>query len=153
MLQLSALFLCSNFWFRIQYSCYATIRIPVVDDDGDTVRCRWSTGSECVSICNALPSATIDSVSNVNSFVLILQSGLFAIHRSIYLIKISGPKSVMEYIQPMFKEMSLLSFFLFISPSSKLNISNRVYVKSENFPTIRCHRKFITLELFSFYFK
>uniref|UniRef100_A0A8W8M2J1 EGF-like domain-containing protein n=1 Tax=Magallana gigas TaxID=29159 RepID=A0A8W8M2J1_MAGGI len=53
---------------EIQYSCNATIRIPVVDDDGDTVRCRWSTGSECVSICNALPSATIDSNTCTISF-------------------------------------------------------------------------------------
>nr|XP_019918640.2 integrin beta-like protein A isoform X1 [Crassostrea gigas] len=54
--------------YTIQYSCNATIRIPVVDDDGDTVRCRWSTGSECVSICNALPSATIDSNTCTISF-------------------------------------------------------------------------------------
>ena len=37
--------------------------IPVVDADGDDVKCRWSSGSECVSICNALPGATIDRVS------------------------------------------------------------------------------------------
>ncbi|XP_052678612.1 integrin beta-like protein A [Crassostrea angulata] len=54
--------------YTIQYGCQATIRIPVVDDDGDTVRCRWSTGSECVSICNALPSATIDSNTCTISF-------------------------------------------------------------------------------------
>ncbi|XP_065938381.1 uncharacterized protein [Magallana gigas] len=54
--------------YTIQYGCQATIRIPVVDDDGDTVRCRWSTGSECVSICNALPSATIDSNTCTVSF-------------------------------------------------------------------------------------
>nr|XP_034306316.1 protein jagged-1a-like isoform X6 [Crassostrea gigas] len=54
--------------YTVQYGCQATIRIPVVDDDGDTVRCRWSTGSECVSICNALPSATIDSNTCTISF-------------------------------------------------------------------------------------
>lgn len=54
--------------YTMQFGCQATIRIPVVDDDGDTVRCRWSTGSECVSICNALPSATIDSNTCTISF-------------------------------------------------------------------------------------
>lgn len=49
-------------FFSVQYGCQASIRIPVVDDDGDAVRCRWSVGSECVSICNVLPSAHLDSV-------------------------------------------------------------------------------------------
>lgn len=46
----------------MQYGCQNEILIPVVDADGDNVRCRWSNGSECVSICDALPNATIDSV-------------------------------------------------------------------------------------------
>lgn len=47
----------------MQYGCQNEILIPVVDADGDDVRCRWSNGSECVSICDSLPNATIDSVS------------------------------------------------------------------------------------------
>nr|XP_022297347.1 sushi, von Willebrand factor type A, EGF and pentraxin domain-containing protein 1-like [Crassostrea virginica] len=54
--------------YTVQYGCLTTIRIPVVDDDGDAVRCRWSTGSECVSICNALPSANLDSNTCTISF-------------------------------------------------------------------------------------
>lgn len=38
------------------------LTIPMVDSDGDTVRCRWATGNECVSVCNSLPLATLDSV-------------------------------------------------------------------------------------------
>ena len=49
----------------VQYGCETALRIPVADDDGDIVRCRWSEGSECVSICNAQPLATLDSVSNI----------------------------------------------------------------------------------------
>lgn len=49
----------------MQYGCRNEILIPVVDADGDDVRCRWSNGTECVSICDALPNAVIDSVSLV----------------------------------------------------------------------------------------
>ncbi|XP_052678609.1 integrin beta-like protein D isoform X2 [Crassostrea angulata] len=47
--------------YRVQYGCRNEILIPVVDADGDDVRCRWSNGTECVSICDALPNAVIDS--------------------------------------------------------------------------------------------
>nr|XP_022296130.1 integrin beta-like protein C isoform X1 [Crassostrea virginica] len=47
--------------YRVPYGCQSEIVIPVVDADDDVVKCRWSTGSECVSICGALPNATIDS--------------------------------------------------------------------------------------------
>nr|XP_034306335.1 integrin beta-like protein A isoform X3 [Crassostrea gigas] len=43
-----------------QYGCYNEISIPVVDPDGDDVRCRWANGTECMSICEGLPYATID---------------------------------------------------------------------------------------------
>ena len=59
---------------RVPYGCQSEIVIPVVDADDDVVKCRWSTGSECVSICRALPNATIDSVSCVfnDTFKLLL---------------------------------------------------------------------------------
>lgn len=41
--------------------CRNEIIIPAVDADGDDVKCRWSYGSECVSICDTLPNAVIDS--------------------------------------------------------------------------------------------
>ncbi|XP_065938380.1 integrin beta-like protein A [Magallana gigas] len=43
-----------------QYGCYNEISIPVVDPNGDDVRCRWANGTECMSICEGLPYATID---------------------------------------------------------------------------------------------
>ncbi|XP_052678613.1 integrin beta-like protein A [Crassostrea angulata] len=43
-----------------QYGCYNEISIPVVDPDGDEVRCRWANGTECMSMCEGLPYATID---------------------------------------------------------------------------------------------
>lgn len=50
--------------FSVQYGCHNKIHIPVVDPDGDYVRCRWAHGSECASICEALPYANIDYVSS-----------------------------------------------------------------------------------------
>nr|XP_022301724.1 integrin beta-like protein A isoform X2 [Crassostrea virginica] len=54
--------------YTVQYGCRTTIRIPVMDDDGDTVRCRWSTGSGCGSVCTDLPLATLDSNTCTLSF-------------------------------------------------------------------------------------
>lgn len=46
----------------VRYGTQVVLPIPMVDSDGDTVRCRWATGNECVSVCNSLPLATLDSV-------------------------------------------------------------------------------------------
>lgn len=47
---------------RVQYGCQNEIPNPVVDADGDNVRCRWSNTTECVSNCDASTNAAIDSV-------------------------------------------------------------------------------------------
>lgn len=47
---------------RVGYSCTVVLRIPVIDQEGDTVRCRWATGNECASVCNAIPNAILDEV-------------------------------------------------------------------------------------------
>ena len=39
------------------------LAIAVSDPDGDTVRCRWASGSECASICNGFPGAVLNSAS------------------------------------------------------------------------------------------
>ena len=45
---------------RIQEGCNQTIAIDVSDPDDDTVRCRWAIGSECSTVCNALPGAILN---------------------------------------------------------------------------------------------
>ena len=47
---------------RVQYGCRLAVQIPVADVNGDNIRCRWSTGSECISVCSVLPSATLNKV-------------------------------------------------------------------------------------------
>ena len=46
---------------RLQAGCNHIIRIPLHDPENDTVRCRWSVGSECGGICNGFPGAELDS--------------------------------------------------------------------------------------------
>ncbi|XP_062601357.1 sushi, nidogen and EGF-like domain-containing protein 1, partial [Saccostrea cucullata] len=66
--------------YIVQYNCQSDIRIPVADADGDDIRCRWSTGTECASICNALPAATIDSRTCTIKFPSNhTQNGIFAV--------------------------------------------------------------------------
>ncbi|XP_048727704.2 mucin-4-like isoform X2 [Ostrea edulis] len=51
---------------RLQRGCSHTIQIPVADDDGDTVRCRWATNSpvnECAGICQSFPNAVLDETT------------------------------------------------------------------------------------------
>nr|XP_022301095.1 uncharacterized protein LOC111109306 [Crassostrea virginica] len=70
--------------YIVQYGCETALRIPVADDDGDIVRCRWSEGSECVSICNALPLATLDSNTCIISFPAnFTRNGRFAVAVSV----------------------------------------------------------------------
>jgi len=48
---------------RLQSGCNHAIPMTVSDPDGDIVRCRWAVGDECKSICNAIPGATLNSVT------------------------------------------------------------------------------------------
>ncbi|XP_062615279.1 neurocan core protein-like [Saccostrea cucullata] len=54
--------------YTLQYGCRLALQIPVADADGDILRCRWSTGSECVSVCSALPYASLDRETCTISF-------------------------------------------------------------------------------------
>lgn len=54
--------------FRVQYNCDITIQIPVIDIDGDNVRCRWATPDEADSIAGLLPNAYLNEVSLDISF-------------------------------------------------------------------------------------
>ncbi|CAC5405483.1 Neurogenic locus Notch protein,Fibropellin-3,Fibropellin-1 [Mytilus coruscus] len=55
--------------YRVQYRCKVKIQIPVIDVDGDTVRCRWSTSAEAASISKLLPNAVLNEVSLNNLMV------------------------------------------------------------------------------------
>ncbi|CAC5424636.1 unnamed protein product [Mytilus coruscus] len=48
---------------RFNYGCDYTLKIPVSDDDGDVVRCRWSTktpNDECSGVCETLSGAYLE---------------------------------------------------------------------------------------------
>ncbi|XP_060583834.1 integrin beta-like protein A [Ruditapes philippinarum] len=46
--------------YSMKYGCTNTIKLPVMDQDGDKITCRWSVGDECASVCKSLPFAMID---------------------------------------------------------------------------------------------
>lgn len=53
----------------MQFECVGTIKLPLIDPDGDKVKCRWgNTIDECGSVCAALPGVILDEVSTVNMF-------------------------------------------------------------------------------------
>ena len=58
--------------FSKQYGCDHSIRIFVLDPDGDRIRCRMATGTECLSVCDALPGVIVDEVGSTWSFVFFL---------------------------------------------------------------------------------
>ncbi|XP_052083638.1 uncharacterized protein LOC127720910 [Mytilus californianus] len=56
---------------RFNYGCDYTLKIPVSDDDGDVVRCRWSTktpNDECGGVCETLSGSYLDESSCVLSY-------------------------------------------------------------------------------------
>ena len=55
--------------YRVQYGCKIRIQIPVIDVDGDTVRCRWSTSTEAASISKLLPNAVLNEVKRQFHFI------------------------------------------------------------------------------------
>ncbi|CAC5420582.1 unnamed protein product [Mytilus coruscus] len=46
--------------YRVQYGCPVSIKIPMIDVDGDHVRCRWATSLEADSISKLVPNAHLD---------------------------------------------------------------------------------------------
>ena len=55
------------------------ITLAVIDPDGDTVRCRWATGLECLRICNSIPGAVLDPNSCTISYHANFGIGLKAV--------------------------------------------------------------------------
>ncbi|XP_063402647.1 uncharacterized protein LOC134686779 [Mytilus trossulus] len=49
---------------RLKQSCSYSIKIPVIDEDGDFVKCRWATNSsgviECGQACSGLSNSILD---------------------------------------------------------------------------------------------
>ncbi|KAK3092705.1 hypothetical protein FSP39_006237, partial [Pinctada imbricata] len=52
--------------YIMQYNCFETLQIPVIDLDGDHIRCRWANKDECGGICNGVPSGILDPVSIIS---------------------------------------------------------------------------------------
>ncbi|XP_071124630.1 integrin beta-like protein C [Mytilus edulis] len=67
---------------RFNYGCDYTLKIPVSDDDGDVVRCRWSIKTpydECGGVCQALNGSYLDESSCVLSYNATSSLGWYAV--------------------------------------------------------------------------
>ncbi|CAC5424640.1 unnamed protein product [Mytilus coruscus] len=67
---------------RFSYGCDYTLKIPVSDDDGDVVKCRWSTqtpNDECGGVCKTLSGSYLDESSCVLSYNATRSTGWYAV--------------------------------------------------------------------------
>ncbi|CAF1402365.1 unnamed protein product [Adineta ricciae] len=57
---------------KVPVNTITNIKIPIIDADGDYLKCRWgkntSTINECGSICDSLPGGTIDTNNCILTF-------------------------------------------------------------------------------------
>jgi RHS repeat-associated protein len=66
---------------NLLYGCNHTITIPVVDDDGDNVRCRWAAynSNECGGVCHAFLGAVLDERKCTIQYNAVDSIGMFAV--------------------------------------------------------------------------
>ncbi|CAG2206265.1 unnamed protein product [Mytilus edulis] len=68
--------------FRLNQGCDYIIKIPVADDDGDTVRCRWArntTYDECSDVCKTFTGSYLDEVECVLKYNATGLTGWYAV--------------------------------------------------------------------------
>ncbi|XP_061188491.1 uncharacterized protein LOC133196641 [Saccostrea echinata] len=85
---------------RLLYNCPHTFRIPVIDADGDIVRCRFSSGSdtdECGYLCNGLSGSTIDKDTCMFSYNT-TRTGTFGVHVQIEDFSTTAPATVLSSV-------------------------------------------------------
>jgi len=63
------------------HGCHYTVRLPAVDPDGDTIRCRWANSSldECSDVCVAIPGAHLDEERCAVSYNATGAVGVYAV--------------------------------------------------------------------------
>ncbi|XP_052062244.1 integrin beta-like protein C isoform X2 [Mytilus californianus] len=67
---------------RFSYGCDYTLKIPVSDDDGDVVKCRWSTktpNDECGGVCETLSGSYLDESSCILTYNATTSVGWYAV--------------------------------------------------------------------------
>ena len=63
------------------HGCEYTVRLPAVDPDGDTIRCRWANSSlgECSDVCMTFPGAQLDEERCTISYNATGAVGVYAV--------------------------------------------------------------------------
>ncbi|CAC5402764.1 unnamed protein product [Mytilus coruscus] len=68
--------------FRLNQGCEYTIKIPVADDDGDIVRCRWARNTaydECSDVCNTFSGSYLDEAKCILKYNATGLTGWYAV--------------------------------------------------------------------------
>jgi len=63
------------------HGCQYSVRLPAVDPDGDTIRCRWASSSlgECSHVCMSIPGAHLDEDRCTVSYNATSAVGVYAV--------------------------------------------------------------------------
>ncbi|CAG2199744.1 Delta-like protein B,Fibropellin-1,Fibropellin-3,Neurogenic locus protein delta,Protein crumbs homolog 1,Sushi, nidogen and EGF-like domain-containing protein 1,Protein jagged-1,Protein eyes shut,Delta-like protein 1,Protein jagged-1a,Neurogenic locus notch homolog protein 2,Protein crumbs,Neurogenic locus notch homolog protein 4,Sushi, von Willebrand factor type A, EGF and pentraxin domain-containing protein 1,Protein crumbs homolog 2,Neurogenic locus Notch protein,Neurogenic locus notch homolog protein 1 len=68
---------------RLKQSCSYSIKIPVIDEDGDFVKCRWATDSsgvnECGDACSGLSNSKLDEENCTVTYNAIGATGWYVV--------------------------------------------------------------------------
>jgi hypothetical protein len=68
---------------KIPAGVYQELKIPVMDADGDVMRCRWASGNECGFSCSMPPNVTLDETNCILKFNLPSTLGFYALRLQI----------------------------------------------------------------------
>jgi len=76
------------------HGCQYSVRLPAVDPDGDTIRCRWANSSlgECSHVCMSFPGAVLDEDRCTVSYNATGDVGVYAV--AIQIDDFSSPTDV-----------------------------------------------------------
>nr|XP_022301288.1 uncharacterized protein LOC111109459 [Crassostrea virginica] len=86
---------------RLLSGCSHQIQIPVIDADGDIVRCRFPTSSnsnECGYLCDGLPGSSLDSNTCLFSYNTTYGTGIYGVSVQIEDFATTAPSVVLSSV-------------------------------------------------------
>ncbi|VDI76155.1 Hypothetical predicted protein, partial [Mytilus galloprovincialis] len=65
---------------RLEYGCFYSLSLPVQDEDGDVIRCRWAlTYYECDSVCKKLSYSVLNKEKCILTYNATGTTGMYAV--------------------------------------------------------------------------
>ncbi|XP_052687753.1 uncharacterized protein LOC128166542 isoform X2 [Crassostrea angulata] len=90
---------------RLLAGCQHSLRIPVIDADGDIVRCRFPTSNstnECGKLCDGLAGSTIDTDTCVFNYNSTSGTGTYGVSVQIEDFAVTAPTAVLSSVPVQF---------------------------------------------------